>query len=151
MKNSIYYTNLINNINTVLSELSKITTNEEYFNYKSEIELCIFNSLHALGDLYERLDNDVKNGDNIINAFQYLNNQVKHIKDLEKITYAVSASTFPMFFPMNYGEFHFSWLNFPDKEERKYPLRPQYEKYLMDKDVKTSYIKLLDYINEILK
>ena len=98
MKNCIYYTNLINNINTVLSELSKITTNEEYFNYKSEIELCIFNSLHALGDLYERLDNDVKNGDNIINAFQYLNNQVKHIKDLEKITYAVSASTFPMFF-----------------------------------------------------
>lgn len=52
---------------------------------------------------------------------------------------------------MNYGEFHFSWLNFPDKEERKYPLRPQYEKYLMDKDIKTSYIRLIDYISEIVK
>lgn len=150
-KNNIYYINVIKNIKNVIAELDKINTNDEYFNYRSQIELCIFDSLHAIGDLHIRLDNSIKNSENIINAFQYLNNQIKHIEDLDKITYAVSASTYPMFFPTSFGNFHFCWLNFSNKETRANPLRPQYEKYLMDRDIKTSYIELLDYINIIIK
>lgn len=145
-KDNIYYEKCVENINKVIEELDKFNCNEDFINNKNKIEKSIYDTLSAVGLLYTRLDNKIHNSENIINAFQYLNNQVKHIKELEILTYSIAGSEYPRFYPYCYGKAHYSWLDFENHETRKPPLRPQYEKFLMNREVKTTYHELLDYL-----
>lgn len=148
-KDNIYYVKCIDNIKKVIEELNKFNSNEDFINNKNKIEMYIYDSLSAIGLLYVRLDKNIQNNENIVNAFQYLNNQIKHIHELEILTYSVAGSEYSRFYPRCYGKAHYSWLDFENHEKRKSPLRPQYEKFLMNREVKTTYYELLDYLKNI--
>ena len=90
--------------NTMFSEL------------RESITASIINAIHSIVDWYERAKQEhfSMNEDQLFHAFMYVNNELKHNKNLTFITYDVSGSMFPMFFPFRFGPPGVYWAEFKD-------------------------------------
>ena len=149
-RTNVYYIETIRNIDDALKELSRLTDNESIINYKDSIMHYLVVLAHSVGDLYSRLDVKTVNNNNIINAFMYLNNQIKHDKELNFVSCFMAGSEYPRFYPRSYVKAHSCWADFEDHECRGIRLRPQYEMYLMNRDIKESLEVLKNEINKIV-
>ena len=137
----------IENINETLKHIDLITDNSKFKNhyyYFHAIRL-IHNSVHSLLDCYERMNKSklLQEEDTLFRAFAYLNNQIKHDENLKYVSYAVSGSSYPRFYPYRYGAPGLLWSNFTDngrKDARG--KRCHYEEALMEKDVKKTFLAI---------
>lgn len=72
-------------------------------------------------------------------AFSYVNNQIKHDKNLQIFCYPVSGSMFPMRFPMRFGPPGIVWNDFEDNgRAQARGRREHYDVCLKRKDVKNT-------------
>ena len=84
---------------------------------------------------------------NEFRAYAYLNNQIKHDKDLEFIYFEVAESVHPMFYPFQFDSPGLCWKNFRDNgRANARGKREHYEAHLMDRDVKATLSKMKETI-----
>lgn len=139
----VYADYAIKNINDTIRIIDLIMDNLKFKEYYQEANRLVNNSVHAILDWYERMDKSQlsQEEDTLLRAFMYLNNQIKHDINLEYVSFAVSGSSYPMFYPFRYGLPGLFWRNFPDNgRENSRGKRCHYEEALMDKDVKKSLL-----------
>lgn len=136
-------------IESAIRTIDSISENTKFKELQMSIITSIHNAVHAIVDYYERIDKSIleKKEDTLFRAFMYLNNQLKHDKELEFVTYNVSGSMFPIFFPFRSGPPGVNWADFKDngKAEAR-GKREHYEDMLMNKDVRKSLEMARDII-----
>jgi len=118
----------------------------------TDISTVIINAIHSIGDYYERLDKNMitKNDDLWFKAYVYVNNQIKHDKELEIIHFPVYGSMYPMGYPRRYGLPGVSWNNFVDNgRKNSRGRREHYEECLCDKDIKCTLIIILKITEKV--
>lgn len=165
VKDSRYYKNFIFNYNELVGNLTSIKTNDELINNISKANSLIDNTIHSFGDLYERISNIINNKQdvhlrkniiteseqNIIYAFKYLNNQLKHDRELEVITACVANNSYPRFYPYVRGADPFyEWKDFKNNETNPHKYRVYYEKELIGKNVHNSIYELKNIIEKMI-
>lgn len=130
----------LGSIKTSIQTIEKITDNLQFENLREELFRNLVSSVHLIADYEERIRALLTPEDaEIFKAFLYVNNQLKHDVNLELFYYEVAGASYPMFYPMRYGEPGICWKDFPDNGRKKARgKREHYERYLMDNDVKVS-------------
>lgn len=128
----------LNNIDVSLQTIEGITDNEQFEELQIIIPTSIHNAVHSLVDFYERLDKSSlqPEEDELFRAFMYVNNQLKHDKDLQFVTYNIAEKRYPYFYPCRYGPPGVCWADFVDNgSQNARGKRRHYEQMLMDKDI----------------
>ena len=129
------------NIDNAIKTIDDIHDNTMFKQMQLSITASTHNAVHAIVDFYERIDKLALSSeeDALFRAFMYVNNQIKHDKNLQFVTYNVSGSIFPFDFPFRFGPPGVMWPDFPDNGSlRARGRREHYEKMLIKKDVKAT-------------
>lgn len=152
---SIIVRNYAYKIDRFLSDMEEITDNECFFNNKEILMAGIIDAVHAIADCYERNKTKLEETDKeLVLAFCYLNNQLKHDKDLEVFSTPIYNAVLPTRFPFRLGETSCSitWADFEDHgktwAEAK---RDHYDKHLKQKDVEETLLKVKQLLDRIVK
>ena len=136
--------NYIETISELINKLDGITDNQTFHEQKEHFVGKIINSVHAIADCYERNKEKLSPKDkSFILAFCYLNNQLKHDRELEVFSEQIYSSTLPTYFPFRLGFKSYSivWADFEDHgSEKAAGKRKHYEDSLKGKDVKETLI-----------
>ena len=131
------------NIDNAIKTIDDIHDNTMFKQMQLSITASTHNAVHAIVDFYERIDKLALNSeeDDLFRAFMYVNNQIKHDKNLQFVTYNVSGSMFPFDFPFRFGPPGVMWSDFPDNgSTAARGKRKHYDKMLIKKDVKATLI-----------
>ena len=140
------------NINGAIQIIDSIQDNTMFEQRQVSITAAIHNAVHTIVDFYERIDKSslISEKDDLFRAFMYVNNQIKHDKNLQFITYNVCGSMYPYDYPFRYGPPGVMWADFVDYgRPTARGKRMHYEKMLMNKDVKNTMITVKSVINEL--
>ena len=135
---SIIVRNYAIKIDRFLSDVDEITDNECFYNRKENLMCGIIDAVHAIADCYERNKTKLYGEDKeLVLAFGYLNNQLKHDKDLEVFSSPIYSAVLPTRFPFRLGATSCSmtWADFEDHGQSRIATRDHYDKYLKQKDV----------------
>ena len=117
-----------------------------------EIVLKCVNAVHSIADYYERLDKNILATQDELwfRAYVYLNNQIKHDRNLELIHYSVYGSMYPRGYPMRYGLPEARWKDFKDNGRKSSRgKREHYELVLCKKEIKYTLGYILECIENI--
>lgn len=100
---TIFYDAALKSIDDAIGAIDEITDNEKFNELRIMLFSSVVNAVHQIADYYERIkDHPLPlEIDNEFRAYAYLNNQIKHDKDLEFIYFEVAGSMFPMFFSIS--------------------------------------------------
>ena len=136
-------------IDDAVRTINQITNNMMFDSLREELFQSIVSAVHFIADYEQRIRTKLDPDDaEVLKAFLYVNNQLKHDVTLELFYYDVSGSMFPIRFPFRFGKPGVYWRNFVDNSSREARgKREHYEKYLMRKDIE----KTLLHAKEILK
>lgn len=148
----IFYKVAKNNINIAISTLNELTDNIKLNEMSLNISVAVINAVHSVCDYYERTKEvKISNKDDLLfRAFVYVNNQIKHDKNLEVIHYPVYGSQYPISYPMNYGPPGVCWNNFTDKGRKTARgKREDYDEYLCNKDIQDTFRNIMEAIERI--
>ena len=131
-------------IDDAVRTINQITNNMMFDALREELFQSIVSAVHFIADCEERIRSKLDPDDaEMLKAFLYLNNQLKHDVSLELFYYDVSGSMYPMRYPMRYGEPGVCWRDFPDNGNKNARgKREHYEKYLMNKDIEESLLSI---------
>ena len=138
------------NIDVAIETIEKVTEISKCAEFQLLITTSVYNAVHSIVDWYERAEKEQfsTKEDKVFHAFMYVNNELKHNKKLTFITYDVSGSMFPMFYPFRFGPPGVCWAEFKDNGSRNARgKRSHYEEMLMNKDVSNS----LKLVRDIIK
>jgi len=138
---TMYYELALRSIDIAIGSIDKITDNLKFDELRLELNSVVIDAVHKIADYYERIkDKDLPDEiDLVFRAFAYLNNQIKHDKELEIIYFEVSGSMFPMRYPFRFGPPGIYWSVFKDNgRSNTRGKREHYEACLMDKDIKAT-------------
>ena len=139
------------NIDAAVKAIEEVTDNTMFSELRESITASIVNAVHSIVDWYERANQEhfSTNEDKMFHAFMYVNNELKHNEKLTFITYNVSGSMFPMFYPFRFGPPGVCWAEFKDNGSRNARgRRHHYEEMLMNKDVSSSLKLVRDIITK---
>ena len=151
---SIYTYGALRSIKHALDTIDKLADNAIFSEMRDEMQFQIITAVHWIGDVGERIKHKLtsKDDDELIRAFYYLNNQLKHDHELEVIYYNVYESRYPSGYPHRYGSPPtIEWNNFKDngrKESRG--KRKHYDAVLNGREVQPSFIAVIELINRNL-
>ena len=114
---------------------------------KNELFLCVGNCLHSILDYAERVEVEEEEK-GLLSAFRYVNNSLKHSKEVVEITEQQGGVSFPISFPLTIPRREVVWsvVDNGDKENQK----KNYKKYLARKNVIETcenIIKILEKYN----
>lgn len=140
----MYYKIAIDNIDKAVEEINKISNNQMFSVLRDELNRTIVNAVSSIAVYYERMDYSKLSQDNdtYLRAFAYLNNQIKHDKNLNMIYYDVSGSMFPMQFPMRFGKPGVYWKDFTNNgRSDSRGKREYYDLMLNSKDIEITLLK----------
>ncbi len=140
------------NIDAAINTINRITDNAQFEEQQTAITASVHNAVHAIVDWYERQDkNSLRSEeDELLRAFMYVNNQIKHDSTLVFVTYNISGKMYPYFYPYRYGPPGVCWAEFPDHgSPNSRGKREHYVKMLMDQDVFSTLEKTFDIIRRI--
>lgn len=143
----------LTNINDAIKLIDSIQDNTLFEQRQVLITTAIHNAIHAIVDYYERLNKKLlqQEEEDLFHAFMYVNNQIKHDKNLQFVTYNVGGSMFPIYFPFRFGPPGVMWADFIDNgKPTARGKRAHYEKMLMNKDVKDTMITVKSIINKLM-
>ena len=152
---SIIVRNYAIKIDRFLSDMEKIDDNEYFYNNKENLMASIIDAVHAIADCYERNKAQLDGTDKeLVLAFCYLNNQLKHDKHLEVFSTPIYSAVLPTRLPFRLGATSCSitWADFEDHgktwAEAK---RDHYDKYLKQKDVEETLSKVKKVLDGVVK
>lgn len=136
-------------IDDAVCAINQITNNKMFDSLREALFQHIVSAVHFIADGEERIRAKLSPDDaEMLKAFLYINNQLKHDVSLELFYYDVSGSMYPMRYPFRFGKPGVYWCEFVDNgNQRSRGKREHYEKYLMRKDIE----KTLLHAKEILK
>ena len=151
---NIIESNYSKKIDNLMSEMNKITDNEYFHNNKDSFAGYLIDAVHAIADCYER-NRDKLSGyeKDFILAFRYLNNQLKHDKNLVEFCMQIYSAVLPSYLPLRLGSTSYSieWVDFTDNgKPNAEAKREHYDNYLNGKDVKESFIEAKRILNAIV-
>ena len=149
----MYYKIAIDNIDKAVEKINKISNNQMFSVLRDELNRTIVNAVSSIAVYYERMDyiKLSQDDDTYLRAFAYLNNQIKHDKNLNMIYYDVSGSMFPMQFPMRFGKPGVYWKNFKDNgRPNSRGKRKHYDSLLNNKDIETTLLKAKEIFENYL-
>ena len=114
---------------------------------KNELFLRVGNCLHSILDYAERVEVEEEEK-GLLSAFRYVNNSLKHSKEVVEITEQQGGVSFPISFPLTIPRREVVWsvVDNGDKENQK----KNYKKYLAGKNVIETcenIIKILEKYN----
>ncbi|MBQ7903192.1 MAG: hypothetical protein IJ362_05625 [Oscillospiraceae bacterium] len=141
----MFYKIAINNIDIAVEEINKITDNQKFNVLREELNRTIVNAVSSIAVYYERMDYSklAQDDDTYLRAFAYLNNQIKHDKNLNMIYYDVSGSMYPMSYPMRYGKPGVYWSDFKNNgRPNSRGKREHYDLMLRNKDIEVTLLKV---------
>ena len=138
------------NIDDAVCTINKITDNMMFVSLREELFQSIVSSVHFIADCEERIRTKLDPDDaEILKAFLYVNNQLKHDVSLELFYYDVSGSMFPMRFPFRFGKPGVYWREFADNgNQRARGKREHYEKHLMNKDIEATLLHVQERLSK---
>ena len=136
--------NYIETIDELINKLDRITDNQTFHEQKDHLVGKTINAVHAIADCYER-NKEKLSGDNknFLLAFCYLNNQIKHDRDLEVFSEQIYSAVLPTYLPCRLGSTSYSiiWADFENHgRENAAGKREHYDDLLKGKDVKDTLI-----------
>ena len=130
--------------------INKKTDNMMFDSLREELFQSIVSAVHFIADCEERVRAKLTPDDaEMLKAFLYVNNQLKHDVSLELFYYDVSGSMFPMRFPFRFGKPGVYWREFIDNgNHRARGKREHYEKHLMNKDIEATLLRVREILNK---
>lgn len=136
-------------IDDAVQAINKISNNMMFASLRDELFQTIVTAVHFIADCEERMRTKLAIEDaEILKAFLYVNNQLKHDVSLELFYYDVSGSMYPKRYPYRYGKPGVYWREFADNgNQRARGKREHYEKYLMNKDIEATLIRVREVLN----
>lgn len=146
---TIFYDTALESIEDAIDAIDEITDNEKFNELRIVLFSKVVSAVHQISDYYERIKEHPLplEIDNEFRAYAYLNNQIKHDKDLEFIYFEVAESVHPMFYPFQFDSPGLYWKNFRDNgRANARGKREHYEAHLMDRDVKATLSKMKETI-----
>lgn len=146
---TIFYCAALKSIDDAIDAIDEITDNEKFDELKIVLFSKVVNAVHQISDYYERIKEHPLplEIDNEFRAYAYLNNQIKHDKDLEFIYFEVAESVYPTFYPFQFGSPSLCWKEFKNNgRANARGRREHYEAHLMDRDVKATLSKMKETI-----
>lgn len=146
---TIFYDAALKSIDDAIGAIDKITDNEKFDEMKIDLFNKVVNAVQQIANYYERIKEHSLplETDNEFRAYAYLNNQIKHDKELEFIYFEVAGSMFPIFFPFRFGPPGLCWKDFKDNGRvNSRGKREHYEAHLMDRDIKATLFKMKETI-----
>lgn len=95
---TIFYDTALESIEDAIDAIDEITDNEKFNELRIVLFSKVVSAVHQISDYYERIKEHPLplEIDNEFRAYAYLNNQIKHDKDLEFIYFEVAESVHPM-------------------------------------------------------
>ena len=137
-------------IDDAVRTINQITNNMMFDSLREELFQSIVSAVHFIADYEQRIRTKLDPDDaEVLKAFLYVNNQLKHDVTLELFYYDVSGSMFPMRFPFRFGKPGVYWRNFVDNGSQKARgTREHYEKYLMSKDIEATLLRIREILNK---
>lgn len=137
-------------IDDAVHAINQITNNMMFDSLREELFQSIVSAVHFIADCEERVRAKLTPDDaEMLKAFLYVNNQLKHDVSLELFYYDVSGSMFPMRFPFRFGKPGVYWREFIDNgNHRARGKREHYEKYLMNKDIEATLLRVREILNK---
>lgn len=137
-------------IDDAVRTINQITNNMMFDFLREELFQSIVSAVHFIADYEQRIRTKLDPDDTeMLKAFLYVNNQLKHDVSLEMFYYDVSGSMYPMRYPMRFGDPGVYWRNFPDNGSREARgKREHYEKYLMNKDIEATLLHVQEILNK---
>lgn len=137
-------------IDDAVCTINKITDNMMFDSLREELFQSIVSAVHFIADCEERIRTKLDPDDaEILKAFLYVNNQLKHDVSLELFYYDVSGSMFPMRFPFRFGKPGVYWREFADNgNQRARGKREHYEKHLMNKDIEATLLHVQELLSK---
>ena len=92
-------------IDDAVRTINQITNNMMFDSLREELFQSIVSAVHFIADYEQRIRTKLDPDDaEVLKAFLYVNNQLKHDVTLELFYYDVSGSMFPMRFPFRFGK-----------------------------------------------
>lgn len=136
-------------IGDAVRAIIKITNNMMFDSLREELFQSIVSAVHFIADCEERIRAELDADDaEILKAFLYVNNQLKHDTSLEMFYFDVCGKMYPYDYPYRYGRPGVYWRNFPNNgRNNSRGKRENYEIYLMNKDIETTLL----YVQQILE
>ena len=114
---------------------------------KREIFFAVGTCLHWILDYAERVN--VRNQENeIISAFRYANNSLKHSIEVKRITEEVGGFEFPIEFPFESPEREVVWSIVDDGDKRWENQRKKYKKFLERKNVNETCRNIIEILEK---
>lgn len=137
-------------IDDAVQTINKINDNKKFDCMREELFQSIVAAVHFIADYEQRIRTKLDPNDaEMLKAFLYVNNQLKHDVSLVLFYYDVSGSMFPMRFPFRFGKPGVYWRDFVDNSSRKARgTRADYEKYLMNKDIEATLLRVQQILNK---
>ena len=128
------------NISDTLKLCDNINHNSDFNKYRTEIFTSLNNTVHSIQDLDERLKElrfYSSDEEELMKAFCYLANQIKHDKDLNYIYSEINCSSYPRIYSYQYCQKpKLLWADFTDNgRTNSRGKRIYYDKYLNKKGV----------------
>ena len=146
--------NYIEAIGELINQLDGISDNQMFHEQKDHFAGKIINAVHAIADCYERNKEKLSKDDkDFILSFCYLNNQLKHDRDLEVFSQQIYSATLPSYLPLCLGSTSYSivWSDFEDHgSERAAGKRKHYDDSLKGKDVKDTLIVAKQILDTVI-
>lgn len=151
---SVIERNYIETIGELINEFNGITDNKTFHEQKDHLVGKIINSIHSIADCYERNKEKLSTEDKVfLLAFCYLNNQLKHDRDLEVFSEQIYSAVLPTCLPFRLSSTSYSiiWANFEDHgrtiAEGK---RKHYDEHLSGKDIKKTLFAAKQILDNII-
>ena len=137
-------------IDDAVRTINQITNNMMFDSLREELFQSIVSAVHFIADCEERVRAKLTPDDaEMLKAFLYVNNQLKHDVSLELFYYDVSGSMFPMRFPFRFGKPGVYWREFiHNGNHRARGKREHYEKHLMNKDIEATLLHVREILNK---
>ena len=146
--------NYIETIGELINKLDGITDNQIFHEQKDHLACKVINSVHAIADCYERNKEKLSKEDkDFILAFCYLNNQLKHDRDLEVFSEQIYSAVLPTYLPCRLGSTSYSiiWADFENHgRENAAGKREHYDDSLKGKDVKETLIIAKQILDSVI-
>lgn len=141
-------------IDCFIKSMESISDNECFYNNKESLTASLIDCVHAIADCYERNKTNLSGVEKeLILAFCYLNNQLKHDITLEVFSEPIYSAILPTRLPLRLGATTCSitWIDFDDHgkawAEAK---REHYDIYLKQKDVKETLLNVKLVLDKVV-
>ena len=137
-------------IDDAVCAINKITDNMKFDSLREELFQSIVSAVHFIADCEERIRDRLTPEDaDMLKAFLYINNQLKHDTSLEMFYFDVCGKMYPYDYPYRYGKPGVFWRDFPNKgRSNSRGKRDHYEKHLMNKDIEATMLRVQELLSK---